>query len=185
MVKKEDTQFGGVRIEIKQRTFYETFKKQVFNEGCSFKKRIADFFQIGACRAYFENVRPKKLTTDNKQKPRVFNISPVDSGKKTTTLQDKEDFWNIFRIIAFATKIKEAKSNKESEEWKKSHEVVIKGTECTRIVEELFKGGWTSPMDNSFKNLAENQSPDDILCSELGFMEQNVLLMGGDEELSE
>jgi len=165
------TQFSGVKLDEDEWETFKNLKEMVFEEGCCFKKRSADAFLIGVCRAYFKNVFSKSLTNEARN---IFYISPVDSGKKTTTLVDKEDFWNYFRLIAYATKIKEAGKNKESSKWKDSHNVIIRGTECTKISEEFFKGGWSLPLDGNFENLMNSDFPDDEICEDLGFMNQQV-----------
>jgi len=177
MTENEDirkTQFSSVYIEKEQWELYNKLKEESFDEGCCFKKRIADFFLFGACRAYFQKAFSKKLTKDKDLIHNAFNISPVDSGKKTRTLVDKEDFWNIFRVIAYANKIKETQSKKGSKEWEESHNILINGTECTRIAEDLFKGGSTFPFNDDFMNLASSDFPDDKICEDLGFMEQFI-----------
>ena len=183
-----ETQFGGVRVEIPVRTAFNAMKKLKFEEGCavlSNKKRIADYFLMGICRAYYKEVLPKKLIEKKKDKPNVFNISPVDSGEKKRTLTDKADFWNIFRIIAYVKNIKDAGNDKDSDQWQNSHNILMNGTECTRIVQELFKGGWSLPLDDSYKDFSNSQNPDDIICDDLGFAGQDVILLQEDAEEEE
>lgn len=174
------TQFAGVKLDKDEWEAFKDLKEVVFEEGCCFKKRSADAFLIGVCRAHFKKGFSKSLTNEARN---TFYISPVDSGTKTTTLVDKEDFWNYFRLIAYATKIKEAGKNKESTKWKESHNVIINGTECTKISEELFKGGWSLPFDANFEKLMKSDFPDDNICEDLGFMEQHVHYLEEEEEL--
>ncbi len=169
-----ETKFGSVRMDLDQRSYYHSIKKEEFKDGCCFQNRIADYFLIGICRAYFKDVLRKPLPSKSEKKPRIFNIEPTDSGKKTRTLKNKKDFWNIFRIIAYATKIKEAGNDIETKEWKSSHKILIDSAKCTEIVEELFNGGWTMPNQDSFKDLLNKQLPDDKICEELGLLEQFI-----------
>lgn len=152
--------------------FRDTFneiKRSKIKEGCCFKKRIADFFLIGVTRAISKKILPKQL--DKKQEYDAFNISPVDTGNKTRTLSDKKDFWNLFKVIAFTHNIIDAGMDKENKSWKESHHIIIDGQVCTRIVEEYFKGGWSSPFNDNFYKLISSDFPDDKIIEELGIMD--------------
>lgn len=176
----KDTKFSRVQMEREPKEVFNTIKKEKITEGCCFKKRAADFFLIGATRAFHKNLLPKKLTTKSKEKSYVFNISETEPGSKTRTLIDKKEFWNIFRVMAYASKIRDAGNNKDSLEWKESHNILIDGAACTKIAEEYFKGGWTTPISGNFKNLASSDYPDDLIIEELNLKEEDL-----DEDLNE
>ena len=171
----KETQFSRVQMEQAPRGLFNDIKKEKIIEGCCIKKRIADFFLIGATRAFNKNLLPKLLTTKKKEKSYVFNISETDPGSKTRTLTDKGEFWNIFRIMAYASKIRDAGQNKESQDWKESHNIVVDGAACTRIAEEYFKGGWSTPISDSFQNLVSSEYPDDLIIEDIDFKEEDYL----------
>lgn len=169
--KFEETQFSKVRLEFSVRNTFNTVKDQDMKEGCCFKKRIADLFLIGVSKAFSNNVLKKILS--KKDSYDAFNISPKEtSDKKIRTLADKDKFWRLFQLIAYAHNIIDAGTNKDSEEWKKSHYVITDGTNCTRIVEEYFKGGWLNPSYDSYFKLISSDFPDDKIIEELGIMDQ-------------
>ncbi|KKL12131.1 hypothetical protein LCGC14_2538850, partial [marine sediment metagenome] len=67
-------------MERDPKELFNDIKKEKIIEGCCFKKRIADFFLLGATRAFSKNLLPKLLTTKKKEKSNIFNISETDPG---------------------------------------------------------------------------------------------------------
>ena len=153
-------------MEISARDVLKSIKAQKI-QGCCFKKRMADFFIICASRGFKNNVLPKLLTKNSKEKYDAFNISPETIKSKTRSLVDRQDFWNLFRIMAYAKNLKKAGNNKEGEKWQTAHEIIVDGSACTRLAEEYFKGGFTSPLNDSFEALLNNEIPDDKIMDEL------------------
>jgi len=180
MAEYNESQFSKVQIEDGPSGTYKDIKNQEL-PGCCFKGRIADFFLIGLGRACLNNVLPKLLTKDKKKKSDAFNISPEIKGAKVRSLVDREEFWNLFRVIAYAYNINQAGSDKNNENWKTSHHIITNGSYCTKIAEEYFKGGWTSPSGGSFKELVEKEILDDLIIQEL----QLYLEIEEDEEALE
>ncbi len=162
----KETQFSKVVMELSAREALKSLKAQKI-QGCCFKRRIADFFIICASRGFKNNVLPKLLTKNSKEKFDAFNISPETVKSKTRSLVDRQDFWNLFRVMAYANNIQKAGNNKEGEKWQKAHEIIVDGATCTRHAEEYFKGGFTSPINDSFEDLLNNEIPDDIIVQEL------------------
>ncbi len=178
----KETQFSRVQMEQYSRELFNIIKKEKIIDGCCFKKRVADFFLIGATRAFHKNLLPKLLTTKKKEKSYIFNISETDPGSKTRTLTDKGEFWNIFRIMAYVSKIRDAGQNKESLEWRESHNIIVDSAACTRMAEEYFKGGWSTPVSDSFQNLVSSEYPDDLLIEDLDLKEEDYIKEEADEE---
>ncbi len=162
----KETQFSKVVMELSARDALKSLKAQKI-QGCCFQKRMADFFIICATRGYSNNVLPKLLTTNSKEKYDAFNISPETVKKKTRSLVDRQDFWNLFRVMAYANNVSKSGNDKESENWQTAHEIIVDGAACTRLVEKFFKSGFTSPINDSFEDLLNNEIPDDIIMQEL------------------
>lgn len=177
-----ETKFSRVQMERDPKELFNDIKKEKIIEGCCFKKRIADFFLLGATRAFSKNLLPKLLTTKKKEKSNIFNISETDPGSKTRTLTDKGEFWNIFRIMAYASKIRDVGKNKENPEWKESHHIIVDSAACTRIAEEYFKGGWATPVSDSFQKLTSSDYPDDSIIEDLDLKEEDYLEEEADKE---
>ncbi|KKL11447.1 hypothetical protein LCGC14_2545740 [marine sediment metagenome] len=178
----KETQFSRVQMERVSRELFNIIKKEKIIEGCCFKKRVADFFLIGATRAFNKNLLPKLLTTKKKEKSYIFNISKSDPGSKTRTLTDKAEFWNIFRIMTYASSIRDAGQNKESLEWKESHNIIVDAAACTKMAEEFFKGGWSTPVSGNFQNLASSDYPDDLIIEDLDLKEEDYIEEEAEEE---
>ncbi|MHA1756132.1 MAG: hypothetical protein ACTSVV_05130 [Promethearchaeota archaeon] len=163
-------------MEHESKETFEDIKNSQFKDGCCFKKRIADFFLIGVCRAFHIFHSHNKFLLcklDNSRSHFGFNISPRDNDLKTRSLIDKKKFWLIFQIIAYAFNIKNAGENDpDNIEWKNSHQIIIDGRKCSEIVEEIFNGGWNYPPDDNFHKLtSENDFIDDEIIEELNLSE--------------
>ncbi len=162
----KETLYSKVQIENQSTLIWKTIKDQKL-QGCCFKKRVADFFLIGMARAYASNVLPKLLIKDDKKKSDAFNIALEVKGSKRRSLVDREEFWNLFRVLAYSHQINQAGNNRDSKKWKESHFLLTNGQYCTRLAEEYFKGGWTTPVDDSFHQIVEREIPDDNIMEEL------------------
>lgn len=169
------TNFRQINVEKEVRDAYQRINSQ--DQGF-YRKRIADFFLVGASRSFNLNLRPLKLTKNKKLKFPVFNISTHDPGPKRRTLVDKEKFWRYFRVLAYAYNIKNAGTDENTNEWKESHHVIIDGSKCCAIAEHFFKGGWNNPPDTCFSTLIDRDYPDDEIYHELDLTLE-------DEELAE
>ncbi len=178
----EKTNFRKVFAENEVR---EVYKKVSKNEQGFYTNRIANFFLIGSTRAFSLNLRPQELTKKSNLKFPIFNISTLDPGPKRRTLVDKEKFWRLFRVMAYATNIKNAGTDENKKEWKESHQVILEGSKCCKVAEEYFKGGWNHPPEMNFNEITNKDYPDDELLQELDLTIEEVEDDGLEEESSE
>jgi hypothetical protein len=169
--KKEpnETKFSKIRIEREQRDHISDLRSDRTINQCCFKKRYVDLFIMNVARSFSQCRIPKELVNIKKDVFPVINIdeSPSASSGKLRVLADAEAVWNFLRLIGYCYKIREAGDNEESDAWKNSHKIIIDGQLCTEIAEEYFKGGWSIPINNSFLDIINAESPDNRILLEL------------------
>ena len=151
----KETKPGKINLELDPDFTLNEIKEKKPTQ-CCFKKRMVDGFLIGATRSYFKGRTPKNLSTNSKEIRGAINIAVIE---------DKEDVVFYLQVIAYIHLLDQA--GRDEEKKKEIHKVLMDISQCSKIAEGYFKGGWEVPEVNNFKEICTSNFPDTELFDDL------------------
>ncbi|MFX1284766.1 MAG: hypothetical protein ACFFB5_13990 [Promethearchaeota archaeon] len=159
--KEKQTLYRNIYLEIEANDILKEIKdKKKRYQQCSFKNRLIDGFIIGVTRSFANGRSPKELPRSKREKTDSVNVP---------SLSDREEVGFILKTIAYGHMLDEIGRNEEKRDY--IHKILLDLSECSRIAEEYFKGGWNLPRERNFKLICLADAPDSELLEDFNLIE--------------